>query len=202
MHNPEPNDLVKADEIQRCVQAARDQPEAVMTLFLDEFTFYRWAGTAPVYSAAGRVQPKVVFPCQFNNAGRMVAVINAVSGQVLDRVRFHISVAVLAELLGTSPGLPKARTIYLIQDNWHHVHFPPRQLAAAQQANLTLVALPTNSPRLNPIEKRWRKLKQEVLLMHSDGRDWDRIKARGNFFLDQFASGSLDPVRLVGLLPC
>jgi len=202
MHSPDPNYLLKAAEIQSCVQSARDQPEEVITLFLDEFTFHRWAETAPVYSNAGRIQPKVVLPCQFNTAGRIVSVINVVSGQVLYRVRSHITVTVLAELLLVIRMMyPNAKTIFVIQDNWHNVHFHPRQIAAAHEAHITLVALPTYSPWLNPIEKLWRKLKQEVLLMHTDGLDWDRIKSRVTLFLDQFASGSQDLVKYVGLLP-
>lgn len=201
MHSPDPDYALKAAEIQRCIQAARDDPK-VVTLLLDEFSFHRWAEVAPVYAEAGRIQPKVDLPCRYNTCGRTVAVINAVSGQVLYRLRSHITVAVLVDLLVLiRASYPQAQTIYVIQDNWHQVHFHPRQVAAAQRENITLVAMPTYAPWLNPIEKLWRKLKQEVLLMHSEGHDWEQLKSRVTTFLDQYASGSPDLLRYVGLLP-
>ena len=202
MHSPDPSYPEKAAQIARCVQAAREQPGEVVTLFLDEFTFYRWAGVAPVYAQAGRVQPKVELPCRYNTPGRIVSVIDAVTAQVLYRQRAHITVEVLAELMGDiRKAYPNAKLIYVVQDNWHHVHFHAKQVAAAQQAGITLIAMPTYAAWLNPIEKLWRKLKQEVLLMHRSGDDWDELKQRVTDFLDQFASGSPELLKYVGLLP-
>lgn len=202
MHSPDPNYLQKAAEIQRYVQAARDQPESVQTLFLDEFTFYRWAQTGPVYALAGRLQPKVDLPCQFNTPGRIISAINAVTGQIHYLMRSHITVVVLVNFVeAIHKAYPDARTIYVIQDNWHNVHFHPKQIAAAQAEKITLVALPVYAPWLNPIEKVWRKLKQDVLLMHGDGKDWDKLKSRVTHFLDQFISASPELVKYVGLLP-
>lgn len=202
VHSPDPSYAEKAAQIGQCVQQAREQPDEVVTLFLDEFSFYRWASVAPVYAAAGGVQPKIDLPCRYNTAGRIVSVIDAVTAQVLYRQRAHITVVVLADLMGDiRKAYPNAKQIFVVQDNWHHVHFHAKQVAAAQQAGITLIAMPTYSAWLNPIEKLWRKLKQEILHMHRSGDDWDELKQRVTDFLDQFASGSPELLRYVGLLP-
>lgn len=202
VHSPDPEYRGKAARIAECVQAARDRPGAVVTLFLDEFTFYRWTGMAPVYASAGRIQPRVTLPCRYNTAGRIVSVIDAVSAKVLYLQRSHITAAVLAELMLTiRTAYPNAQVIYLVQDNWHNVHFHPKQVAAAQEARITLIGMPTYSAWLNPIEKLWRKLKQEVLLMHQTGEDWDGLKKRVTDFLNSYSSGSPDLLKYVGLLP-
>jgi hypothetical protein len=52
---------------------------------------------------------------------------------------------------------------------------------------------------LNPIEKLWRKLRQEVLYLHRQAHDWKALQARVHDFLDQFAQGSDELLRYVGL---
>ena len=61
------------------------------------------------------------------------------------------------------------------------------------------VWLPTYSPWLNPIEELWRWLRQDVLKLHRLAGDWDDLRGRVNQFLGQFAAGSQDLLRYVGL---
>lgn len=200
IYSPDPQYLAKAERINRCVEEAYQAPDQVATLFLDELTFYRWASVAPIYAPAGREQPKVTLPAHYNTAGRVLAAMQAVTGKVFYWQRSHITVKVLADFLPRiRRALPDVPTIYIIQDNWHQVHFHPDQVAAAQQENITLIPMPLYAPWLNPIEKLWRKLKQEVLHMHRNGDDWDTLKARVTGFLDRFASGSPELLRYVGL---
>jgi len=202
MHSPDPAYSEKATCIQTILREAREQLDEVVVLFLDEVSFTRWALVAPVYAQAGRVQPKIELPCRYNTVGRTLGVLNALTGQVHFLIRSHITVAVLVEMMGIlGTAYSQAKRIYLIQDNWHNVHFHPRQVAAAQAAGITLVALPTYAPWLNPIEKLWRKLKQEILLMHRNGQEWETLKQRVFDFLSQFATGSPELLRYVGLIP-
>jgi transposase len=60
--------------------------------------------------------------------------------------------------------------------------------------------LPTYAPWLNPIEKLWRWLRQDVLKRHRLAGDWPSLRGRVNQFLGQFATGSQDLLRYVGLL--
>jgi hypothetical protein len=59
--------------------------------------------------------------------------------------------------------------------------------------------LPTSAPWLNPIEKLWRWLRQDVLKMHRLAAPWSELRQRVSLFLDQFADGSTELLRYVGL---
>ena len=88
----------------------------------------------------------------------------------------------------------------MIQDNWN-IHTHPDVLEAlAAYPRIKPVWLPTYAPWLNPIEKLWRWLRQDVLKMHRWVEDWPRVKQRVHDFLDQFAHGSSDLLRYVGLV--
>jgi hypothetical protein len=62
-----------------------------------------------------------------------------------------------------------------------------------------LIWLPTYAPWTNPIEKLWRCLKQDVLHLHRYQDDWQGLRARVDAFFAQFATGSPDLLRYVGL---
>ena len=96
---------------------------------------------------------------------------------------------------------PKAEVIFVIQDNWHNVHFHPKHIAAAEAAGIQLIRLPVYAPWLNPVEKVGRKMRQEILHMHRQTDDWPHLKARVLKFLDQYMHGSRDLLKYVGLLP-
>jgi hypothetical protein len=59
--------------------------------------------------------------------------------------------------------------------------------------------LPTYSPWLNPIEKLWRWLKQDVLHLHRHADHVPALRALVLDFLAQFQDGSSDLLRYVGL---
>ncbi len=84
-----------------------------------------------------------------------------------------------------------------------HPNWPaPSEVARlADPLPIPLVPLPAYAPWLNPIEKRWRWLGQEVLHLHRFSEAWDEFKERVGGFLDQFAGGLYDLLRYVGLLP-
>ena len=95
---------------------------------------------------------------------------------------------------------PTARHIYVVQDNWS-IHSHADVLAVVDALpRIEPVWLPTYSPWLNPIEKLWRWLRQAVLKLHRLADDWPELQRRVNAFLDQFATGSHDLLRYVGLL--
>jgi transposase len=65
---------------------------------------------------------------------------------------------------------------------------------------LTPLFLPTYASWLNPIEKLWRWLKQDVLHLHRLAHDLMKLRQRVLDFLDQFTSGSQPLLHYVGLL--
>jgi hypothetical protein len=64
---------------------------------------------------------------------------------------------------------------------------------------LHVVSLPTYAPWLNPIEKLWRKFRQDVDYLHDLADDWDALCARVSQYFTQFAAGSLSLLHYVGL---
>jgi hypothetical protein len=64
---------------------------------------------------------------------------------------------------------------------------------------IQIVPLPTYASWTNPIEKLWRKLRQDVTHLHPWANDLSLLRAQIAHFLDQFASGSDDLLRYVGL---
>src|SRR5262249_61938170 len=94
---------------------------------------------------------------------------------------------------------PEAEQLYVIQDNWSiHTH-PDVRAALERLPQVKPVWLPTYAPWLNPIEKVWRWLRQDVLKLHRQADDWGAVQARGHGFLDQFALGSQRLFEDVGL---
>ena len=90
--------------------------------------------------------------------------------------------------------------MYVIQDNWN-IHTHPDVLTALDDyPRIKPVWLPTYAPWLNPIEKMWRWLRQDILKMHRWVEDWPQVKQRVPDFLDQFAHGSSALLRYVGLV--
>jgi transposase len=72
--------------------------------------------------------------------------------------------------------------------------------ALAELPRIEPVWLPTYSPWLNPIEKLWRRLRQDVLKMHRLAEDWEELLRRVRACLDVFADCSQDLLHYVGLL--
>jgi hypothetical protein len=125
---------------------------------------------------------------------------------------------------------PHIKRIWMVQDN-NALHFHPDVLVALEpqecpfpfkrpstwpsepcesaikrygtwQLPIQLVLLPIYAPWLNPIEKLWRRLKQEFLYMHRYNTDHTPdLQQRVLAFLHQFQAGSTDLLRYVGLLP-
>ena len=68
------------------------------------------------------------------------------------------------------------------------------------QKSVTPLFLPTYASWLNPIEKLWRWLKQDVLYLHSLAKDLEELRQQVRDFLDNFSTGSDSLLQYVGLL--
>src|SRR5207248_4519881 len=108
-------------------------------------------------------------------------------------VHFHPDVLVALE--PKPPPFPFPRP-----KDWPH---QPSPAAVKRWADLhlpiQLVPLPTYASWCNPIEKLWRKLKQDVLHLHRLADDLAALRTLVRAFLQQFATGSSDLLRYVGL---
>jgi transposase len=200
-HSPDPEYLTKLEHLLSCLHDAAAHPDDVVLVFLDEMGYYRWPAdgrtwgpTAPTPAPlADREGPN-------NKQWRVIGALNALSGRVdyLDAyiigrekvIRFY------HQLIAA---YPDARQIYAVQDNWSiHTH-PEVQAALATLPQIEPVWLPTYAPWLNPIEKLWRWLREQVLTLHRLAGDWEALRERVNAFLDQFAAESHALLQYVGL---
>jgi hypothetical protein len=226
VHSP---DLAYAHKRQRiaAIEAqVRADPQRLVLLYLDECTYSRAPTLANAYVPSGHCQARAALGYRANYEYRILAALDAVSGQVHYQQRNHIRrnnlVAFWQQL---RQAYPQAEVIYVVLDNWP-VHYHADSLACLQpqpfaadfiqpgnwptQPTLTpaspplpivLLPLPTYASWLNPIEKLWRFLRQTVTHLHPFEDDSDALKAAVAAFLDRFALGSHALLHYTGLLP-
>lgn len=120
---------------------------------------------------------------------------------VLDNWPVHYHVDVLAPLAPQS-------TPFALKGMSHWPKEPTKKRKRRKQPDqpeqplpIQLLPLPTYSPWLNPIEKLWLRLTQDVLRMHRHSHDWNALRSRVVRYLKQFADGSEDLLRSTGLAP-
>ncbi len=197
-------------------------------LYLDEMTYYRQPSVGYSYELAGEDRPKALHSHHSNTKTRLVGTLDICSGRVLFRQASKIGIKELVALYEQiRSAYPQAERIWVVQDNWP-VHFHPDVLVAlepqmsafsfnqapnwpehpSQRAQnkwadlhlpIQIVTLPTYASWLNPIEKLWRKLKQDVLHLHRWAESLETLRERVLAFLKQFAYGSIELLQAVGL---
>ena len=196
LFSPDPDYRLKVHRLHRCLRDAARHPRTVVALFLDEFGYQRWPEVAPTWGAEAAVAQRA----GNNQQWRTIGCLNALTGQVNFLDGYIVGRQQVSRFYGQIvQAYPKADLIYVIQDNWN-IHTHPDVLdALASWPRLKPVWLPTYAPWLNPIEKLWRWVRQDVLKMHRWVEDWPRVKQRVRDFLTQFAHGSPELLHYVGL---
>lgn len=226
IHSPDPYYQAKKAAIDYLVsQAPREQ---AVLLYLDEVTFYRQPSLANAYEAKGSSQALAERSHQSDTPTRVLASLDHHTGQVVYLRASKIKLARLVEFYQQLvAAYPEAKKLYVVQDNWP-LHFHPdvlvalepqetpfeRKLAANWPSKpsaaalrkwgelhlpIQVVPLPTYASWLNPIEKLWRKLRQEELHLHRLADDLAQLRARVDRFLDRFANDSLELLPYLGL---
>lgn len=228
MRSPDP-DYAKLVDVAAAVGAAQAQPGRVITVYLDEVTVERQPTVAHAYAPVGSSeQARAPRSPQSNTVTRILGALNALTGGVFHRRASKITVAFLVGFYrALCQAYLDAERIYVIQDNWPvHTHpdllialepqktrwpwyrppnWPTEPSAAAVRRwgalklPIQIVPLPTYASWCNPIERLWRKLRQDVTHLHRWADDLDALRTEIDRFLDQFAQGSLDLLRYVGL---
>ena len=200
IHSPDPQYRTKWEQILSAYQEAVTQPDEVILLFQDEFTYYRRADIRQSWQRGGQQQQRRHQRPGTNTKARITAVLNALTGQVLYRQRHKIGQKELREFYAQiRAAYPYLKRIYLVQDNWP-IHKLPAVLQAATDNQLTLLFLPTYASWLNPIEKLWRWLRQDILHDHNLSHNFKQLRRDVVEFLKQFAAGSFQLLHYVGLL--
>lgn len=230
VHSPDPLYREKLDYIEQLSQEARKGPGSVEFLYLDEFTYYRQPTIAPAYEEAGHSQPLAEHSYHANTPTRVLACIQAFNAQLTYYQGSRIDCDQLVRFYRRlhDEVYPQAMKIYIVQDNWPvHTHpdvllaleeqvcpFPfyrpsnwptePSAKARKRWSTLNLpiqvVPLPTYASWCNPIEKVWRKLRQEVLHLHRLSSQLPLLRQRVGRWLHQYSGGSPSLLKYVGLL--
>lgn len=196
--SPDPAYHAKRWALVHAFAEAMTNPEEVVLLFSDDLTFYRRPSLAPAYHLQGKTQPLARQVPGYNTPTRLVATLDGYSGRVLYKQARQIGKQELVHFYAAiRQAYPQAKQIYLAQDNC--VHLLPEVLAAATAHHLSPLFFPTYASWLNPIEKLWRWLKQDILHVHNLAHDLDELRRLVRVFLDSFQVGSPALLRYVGL---
>lgn len=202
LYSPDPDYLVKREQLEACLRAAAGAPDTMVCVFLDEMGSYRWPAPACDWTlgppAPGPLADRAHSKQQ---QWRLIGALNALTGQVDYLDGYRVGRAKVIEMYQTlAARYPEAARIYVIQDNWNiHTH-PEVCHALTALPRLEPVWLPTYAPWLNPIEKLWRWLRQDVLKLHRLAGEWETLRHQVRGFLTQFAHGSQELLHYVGLL--
>jgi hypothetical protein len=199
LHSPDPAYQIKRAELRRLQRAARLLPARVTLIYGDEMSCYRQPSLAAQYAPIGE-EPTVKLSQPPNTRFRVCAGLDSVTGRVVSVHGSKIGVTKLQEFLRALRAASPHRTLILVWDNWP-VHAHPKVLAEAARLRIRICWLPTYAPWLNPIEKLWRLVRQEVLHCHRLADQWDALKAAIIAALRPFRYGSRPLLRSVGLLP-
>jgi transposase len=200
-YSPDPEYIPKFENICKCLYEAATMPDQVALVFLDEMGYARWPEPAPDWTGPPPAAPPLADRAESpNRLWRIMGALNAVTGQVdfLDAyIVGRAKVIKFYEQLDSA--YRNGERLLVVQDNWS-IHTHEDVLNALKKwPRIEPVWLPTYSPWLNPIEKLWRWLRQDVLKLHRLAGDWPSLRGRVNQFLGQFATGSQDLLRYVGL---
>lgn len=200
--SPDPLYEQKMAVIQKAYQRALADPEHERLLYADETSCYRQPLVRCAWhpaGAGGRRQKRVRCANAANVAYRFIGTLDAITGRVLSRGNGRISVERIAGFLKyvrRSYG-PDIR-LSVVWDNWP-IHYYDNVIKAAQEANITLLYLPTYAPWTNPIERLWLRLKEEMLAMHTESERWPQLKERLCAYLGSYDRDAPDLLKAVGL---
>jgi hypothetical protein len=200
-YSPDPEYAAKVDHLLACLEEAASAPGAIEALFLDEMGYTRWPEPATDWTARAPAAAPLADRAQSKQQlWRVVGALNARTGQVDVLENYIVGREQLnAFYRQLDRRYPTARKLYIVQDNWS-IHRHADVLATlATLPRIEPVWLPTYAPWLNPIEKLWRWLKGDVLMQHRLAADWPALRQRVAAFFAQFAEGSADLLRYVGL---
>jgi len=230
IHSPDPDYEAKWAAVRRVRALAAASRGRSVVLYLDEHTVTRQPAVASAWAGVPDEQPRAQRSPRADTLTRLVGSLDHQTGRVgylrAKVIGLHALVAFYQQLRAVYPA---AERLYVVLDNWPvHRHpdvlvalepqetpwlltLPPTWPATPTAAAVTrwghlrlpiqLVPLPTYASWLNPIEKLWRKLRADVTHLHRQADDLPALRARVEAFLDDFAYGSEDLLRYVGLRP-
>jgi transposase len=201
-YSPDPDYIAKRDNLFKCMIDAAMAPGRIALVFLDEMGYTRWPDPACDWTGQAPGPPPLADRADSpNRLWRIIGAMNALTGRVDFLDDDIVGRAKVIKFYGQlDMAYPDVERLLVVQDNWS-IHTHDDVVGALKRwPRIEPVWLPTYSPWLNPIEKLWRWLRQDVLKRHRLAGDWPSLRGRVNQFLGQFATGSHALLRYVGLL--
>lgn len=229
IHSPDPDYEAKLAAMQQARQVTQTDPAHQVLLYLDEMTLYRQPTVERAWAARGRDQALARRSTRSDTHTRLLGAVDATTGQVHSLRAETISVSTLVRFFRSLvAAYPQATTLTVVLDNWsNHFHpdllcalapqqcpFPflvPATWAPAPSAKaqrqwgalhlpIQLLPLPTYASWANPIEKLWRKLRQDLGHLHPWADDLPQLRAAADAWLAAYHQPSPDLLRYVGLV--
>ena len=200
-YSPDPDYSHKREELLGVLAQAAAAPRQIEVVFVDEMGYGRWPQAAADWGPVPPARAPLAERKGHNEQKwRLIGALNAMSGQVTYLDNYIVGRKQVIKLLKQLDATyPQAERIYVVLDNWSIHRHDDVQAALQALPRIQLVWLPTYAPWLNPIEKLWRWFRQDVWYRHRQADDWDALQQRVHQFFDQFASGSPELLRYVGL---
>jgi len=143
----------------------RAKERKALLLFGDEASFPQWGTLTSTWARRGQ-QPQVK-TCGKRKGYKVFGLIDSFTGHFFyqgqdGRLNSAASITFLTRVLAQT-----TQPIILIQDGAkYHTSAETTAFFAQQAARLQVVQLPTYSPDYNPIEKLWKKIKQQDTHLH------------------------------------
>ncbi len=212
---------------ERTGERESDSEATDRVFYLDELTYELHPTVDKDWALAGE-QPTTPRGTCGQREGRLLGAMDAKTGRLFYRQKRSVGRTDLTALYREITSACEADRLWIVQDNapfhfhsdvlqelesqvWPHAHpdfeYPrpsqwpdPAEAAFSDGAlPLQVVPLPTYASWLNPIERLWRWLKQEVLHLHPYVADWRKLKQGVRDFLNRFADDSPSLLQYVGL---
>jgi hypothetical protein len=236
IHSPDPQYREKLAAVESFREQAKRSRGRELALFTDEISYYRQPEPSRDYEERGsKYQPLAGRSQHSNTLAREAGALNPSTGEVIHHGASRLGVKEMYRFYQQIvEAYPRARRIYLMEDNWP-VHFHPNLLCHLEdqqtgfQLNvpstwrtakvlersrrtreslkksellpIQIIPLPTYAPWTDPVEKLWRKLRQEFLHLHRKADKWEELKRGVKDYLDGYRAGSRELLRYVGLAP-
>ena len=201
-YSPDPAYAPKVAHLCTVVREASQAAEDRVVVFVDQMGYARWPEAATDWMPEAPAPVKVAERFASNERKwRLMGALNAQTGQVDTLDNYIVGRKQVIQFFQRLDALyPQAKRIWVVLDNWSIHRHEEVQEALKRLPRLELLWLPTYAPWLNPIEKFWRWLRQDVLSLQRDAADWNALQNHVHDFLEQFAAGATDFLQDVGLL--
>lgn len=201
-YSPDPDYQLKVEQLCAVLRQSFQEPQQQVVLFVDQMGYGRWPEASTDWMPQAPAPVRVAERFASNERKwRLMGALNAQTGQIDTLDNYIVGRKQVIQLFKRlDAAYPQAARIWVVLDNWSIHQHPDVQAALQALPRLSLVWLPTYAPWLNPIEKFWRWIRQQVLYLHRDADDWNRLQEHLHAFLAQFASGSTEVLEYVGLL--